>query len=204
MIGGNAGHSRIVPNVNLALGARLRGGRCGSPGPDAGVETTGKAVRYPDALVTHAKFQYEDRVILGVVMFLEVLNPTSGCVDRILKVGEYGAVGSIRGYAILESTSVGVTVMERTEPDEVWRTTVLTGDDAFRMPESVSGSPSPSSTKTLPSRRRTKPPPAECIWHHRFRCIEIDRGISCLLRRDQIKVTAACRTTRPSILVTAP
>lgn len=36
---------------------------------------------------------------------------------------------------ILESTSVGVTVMERREPDEAWRTTVLPSDDILRTPK---------------------------------------------------------------------
>ncbi len=38
-------------------------------------------------------------------------------------------------YVILESTGVGVTVMERSEPDEAWRTTLPTSDDVLRMPE---------------------------------------------------------------------
>jgi len=65
----------------------------------------------------------------------EVLSAASGRVDRILKVREYAAVPSIRRYVILESTGVGVTVMERSKPDEAWRTTVLTGDDMLRLPE---------------------------------------------------------------------
>jgi len=93
------------------------------------------AIRYPDALVTCSRFENEDRVISGVIVVFEVLSPTSGRIDRILKVREYAALPSIRRYVILESTGVGVTVMERTEPDEAWRTTVLTNDDILRLPE---------------------------------------------------------------------
>jgi len=78
------------------------------------------AIRYPDALVTCSRFENEDRVISGVIVVFEVLSPTSGRIDRILKVREYAALPSIRRYVILESTGVGVTVMERTEPDEAW------------------------------------------------------------------------------------
>ena len=49
--GGTANHSRIVRNLHVALGTRLRGGGCEPLGPDAGVATVGDAVRYPDALV---------------------------------------------------------------------------------------------------------------------------------------------------------
>jgi Uma2 family endonuclease len=135
MTGGNAGHAVVTRNVNFALRARLRRGPCQPLGPDAGVETVGKAVRYPDALVTCSKFAPTDHVIPGVVIVFEVLSPTSGRTDRITKVREYAAVSSIRRYVILESASIGLTVMEREAPGEAWRATVLTKDDTLRMPE---------------------------------------------------------------------
>ena len=135
MTGGNAGHSLITRTLHRALDARLRRGPCLPLGPDAGVETVNSAVRYPDALVTCSKFALTDKIIPGVVVVFEVLSPTSGRVDRIVKVREYAAVPSIRRYVILESTGPGLTVMERAGPDEVWRTTVLTNDDILRVPE---------------------------------------------------------------------
>jgi len=135
MTGENAGHSAIGTNLRTALHTRLRGSERRALGADAGVETVNNAIRYPDALVTCSRFENEDRVIPGVVVVFEVLSPTSERTDRILKVREYAAVASIRRYVILESTGVGVTVMERSEPGETWRTTVLTGDDILRMPE---------------------------------------------------------------------
>ena len=135
MTGGNVGHSRVTRNLNFALQSRLRGGPCEPLGPDAGVETVNKAVRYPDALVTCSKAEGKDHLVPGVVVVFEVLSPTSGRVDRIIKVREYAAVPSIRRYVILESSSVGLTVMERSAPDQVWQTTVLTNDDTLRMPD---------------------------------------------------------------------
>jgi hypothetical protein len=70
-----------------------------------------------------------------------VLSATSGRVDRIVKgreyakVREYAAVPSMRRYVILEPTSVGASVMERSEPNQAWQTTVLTNADILRMPE---------------------------------------------------------------------
>ena len=135
MTGGNVARSRIIRNLQFALTARLRGSRCEPLGPDAGVETIGKAVRYPDALVTCSEVDLTAHTIPGVVVVFGVLSPTSGRVDRILKVREYAAVPSIRRYVILESTGIGLTVMERTEPGEVWRATTLTRDDILGMPE---------------------------------------------------------------------
>jgi Uma2 family endonuclease len=135
MTGGNAGHSLITQNVQAALRARLRGSGCRPLGPDAGVQTVGAAVRYPDALVTCSKFELRDRTIPGVIVVFEVLSPTSGRMDRIVKVQEYAAVSSIRRYVILESTSVGLTVLERQGAEETWRVVTLTSGDTLRMPE---------------------------------------------------------------------
>ena len=135
MTGGNAGHSLITRNLHRALDGRLRRGSCRPLGPDAGVETIGKAVRYPDALVTCSPFELTARTIPGVIVVFEVLSPTSGRIDRIVKVREYAAVPSICRYVILESTGVGLTVLERETTDEAWRTSVLTNEDVLRMPE---------------------------------------------------------------------
>jgi len=135
MTGGNAAHSVVLRCLHRALDTRLRRGPCQPLGPDAGVETVNKAVRYPDALVTCSKFGMADLKIPGVVVVFEVLSPTSGRIDRIVKVREYAAVPSIRRYVILESSSVGLTVMAREAPDQPWQTTVLTEEDTLRLPE---------------------------------------------------------------------
>lgn len=135
MTGGTAGHSIITQNVHAALRSRLRGSGCRPLGPDAGVETIGTAVRYPDALVTCSNFDMSVRTIPGVIVVFEVLSTTTSRVDRIVKVREYAAVSSMRRYVIVESTSIGLTVMERNGPDEIWRATTLTAGDVLRMPE---------------------------------------------------------------------
>ena len=135
MTGGTVNHSRIMRNLFRALDTRLRGGPCEPLGPDAGVETVAQAVRYPDALVTCSKVEGEARIVPGVIVVFEVLSSTTSRTDRIVKLREYAAVPSIRRYVILESTSIGLTVMERNGPDEVWRATSLTDDETLGMPE---------------------------------------------------------------------
>ena len=135
MTGGDAGHSRVTGNLHFSLRSRLRGGPCEPLGPDAGVETVNQAVRYPDALVTCSKFDNQTKRIPGVVVIFEVISPSTSRTDRIVKVREYAAVSSIRRYVILESSGVGLTVMERASSEQVWQTTVLTGEDILRMPE---------------------------------------------------------------------
>jgi len=135
MTGGSVAHSRLIRNLGFALQSRLRGRPCEPLGPDAGVETINNAVRYADALVTCSKVDDAAFLVPGVVVVFEVVSPTSSRTDRIIKVREYAAVESIRRYVILESTSVGLTVLERERAGDSWTTTVLTNEDRLIMPE---------------------------------------------------------------------
>jgi Uma2 family endonuclease len=135
MNGGTADHGLITQNVIAALRARLRGGGCRPMGPDNGIETLGAAVRYPDAFVTCSMFDGSALLIPGPVVVFEVLSPTSGRTDRIVKVREYAAIPSVMRYVMLEFTSAGLQVLERTNAGEPWRATALTGEDTLRMPE---------------------------------------------------------------------
>ena len=137
MTGDFNGASAIGVNLIGSLHVRLRGSGCRPLGPNAGVETINSAVRYPDALVTCTKIDLRERKVPGVVVVFEVVGSTaeSNRRDRIVKVREYAAVPSIQRYVIVESSSIGLTVMERSSPDQVWQTTVLTNDDILRLPE---------------------------------------------------------------------
>ena len=135
MTGGTANHSVIMQNLHAALRSRLRGTRCQVLGPDAGLATVGRAVRYPDALVTCSRFAGNALTIPGVVVVFEIVGSTSGRTDRIIKVREYAAVDSIRRYVILESTSVGLQFFERGEAGAPWTAGALTGGDIVQIPE---------------------------------------------------------------------
>jgi Uma2 family endonuclease len=135
MTGGTVDHNQIGQNIQFALRARLRGSACRALGPDAGVATVGDTVRYPDALVTCTKVPGTAHLVPGVVVVFEVLSPSSGRIDRIEKVREYGAVSSIRRYVILESASVGLTVFERQDAGDNWTASTLTEDDVLQMEE---------------------------------------------------------------------
>jgi Uma2 family endonuclease len=74
-------------------------------------------------------------VIPGVVVVFEVLSPSSGRNDRIVKLREYRAVPSIRRYVIAEYASVGLLVFERANGDGDWTATSLASGDILRMPE---------------------------------------------------------------------
>jgi Uma2 family endonuclease len=133
--GGTRDHSQICQNIYAALRARLKGTRCTPLGPDAGVATTGDAVRYPDALVTCTKGPGTDRLVPGVVAVFEVLSPFSSRIDRIDKLLEYRTVPTIRRYVILEHASIGMTAYVRTNGEDPWTAMPLTETDVLSMPE---------------------------------------------------------------------
>lgn len=137
MTGGFVDAAAIGVNLTTALRNRLRGSGCRPLGPDAGIETINRAVRYPDALITCTAFDGRAKTVPGVIVVFEVVGTTAGSSrrDRITKVREYAAVPSIRRYVILESSTMGLTIMERSRPDQIWQATVLTGDDILRIPE---------------------------------------------------------------------
>lgn len=132
--GWTAGHSRVSGNIVVALSTRLGKARH-EVLRLAGMETTNQAVRYPDVLVSHSKADNKAHLVADVSIVFEVVGPGSEYVDRIAKVREYAKVLSVRRYVIVESCGIGLTVMERSSPDQVWQTTVLTGEDILRMPE---------------------------------------------------------------------
>ena len=135
MTGGSLGHSSIIGNINFELRSRLRGKTCEPLGPDAGVATVGDSVRYPDAVVTCTKFDPRDRVVPNPVVVFEVISPTSGRIDRVVKLREYAAVPTIRRYVIVESDTMAVTVLSRDHEGEAFRTAGLTEGDILDLPE---------------------------------------------------------------------
>ena len=135
MTGGTARHDIITYNIRAALRSRLRAGGCRPFGPNAGIQTIGDVIRYPDALVTCEKVPDNAHTIPGVVIVFEVLSPASGRTDRIVKLREYRAVPTVRRYIIVEHNSIDLTVFSRHQADEDWTATALTAPDTLELPE---------------------------------------------------------------------
>ena len=135
MTGGNLNHNSIAFNIHTALRGRLKGSGCKPLGLDAGVATIGDTVRYPDAVVTCSPTQGGSRLVPSPVVVFEVISPTSGHIDRIVKVREYAAVDLIRRYVIVESASVGLTVHERREAGQKWTVTTAMAGDLLTLSE---------------------------------------------------------------------
>ena len=134
MTGGSVNHAQIKENISFEIRRRLPSdGPCRPLSSDAGVQTVGTAVRYPDGLVTCSTTDGRDHVVSDPVIVFEVASPSSVREDRILKPDEYAAVPSIRRYVIVEQTVVGATVLWR-ESDEPWRFQTLKAGDTLALP----------------------------------------------------------------------
>jgi Uma2 family endonuclease len=135
MTGGTIAQGIIVQNLQRELGNRLHGKHCQVLPTDCGIETIGKAVRYPDSLITCSPQNPRARTVKDPVVVFEVISASTARDDRIIKVREYAAVSSIRRYVMIESTLVGLSVLERSRADEVWRASTLTGEEVLRLTE---------------------------------------------------------------------
>jgi Uma2 family endonuclease len=135
MTGGTVDSGDLLRNLTVALATRLRGGTCKNYGPENGVATVGKTVRYPDGLITCSKQEGTSKLVADVVVIFEIVSPSSIQMHHVVKVREYAAVPSIRRYVIIESTSKDVTVMERKDARVGWFTTMLTVSDILKIPE---------------------------------------------------------------------
>ncbi len=134
MTGGSRTHARISGNILVELHNRLRGNACEPLNGDAGIQTIGEAVRYPDCVVSCAPDHDRDRLVSTPVIVFEVVSPSSIREDRILKPDEYALVPSIKRYVIVEQAVVGLTVLWR-ESDEPWRFQTLKAGDTLALPE---------------------------------------------------------------------
>ena len=136
MVGVNIRHGLIGQNVAFALRSRLRESKWRVLGSGCGIETQAGAIRYPDALVTRGPLPGTAYLVADPVIVFEVVSPTSGRTDRIVKVAEYACIPALRRYVIIEPSGLGVTVLTRTDPAERWSlTTLATASDILDLSE---------------------------------------------------------------------
>lgn len=134
MTGGTVNHNCITINILVALRNRLRGTPWQVYGADTGVVTAGCVVCYPDALVASSAQLGTSKLITNPVVVFEVLSPTSGRIDRFVKLREYRTVSSIQRYLIVEHTSIGITAHHHNVAYAEWTTTPLLAGDMLSLP----------------------------------------------------------------------
>lgn len=131
MTGGTVAHAAIGTNIVLALAPRLRGSGCRIFNGDVKILTTGR-VRYPDAVVTCTRPQFDSDIVADPVVVFEVLSPSTASIDRIVKNEEYRATASIQHYVMLEPGRMAATMFSRDGTDWIGR--VIIGHAMVELP----------------------------------------------------------------------
>ena len=123
MNGGLYNHNLISANIQFALRLALQGTPWIVLGQGMGVATGRNAVRFPDALVALPPDTGKVRLITPPPVVFEVVSPSSGRLDRIVKSREYATVPSILCYGIVESDTDGVQLLTRADGAAPWTAT---------------------------------------------------------------------------------
>jgi Uma2 family endonuclease len=133
MTGGTAGHAVVQGNLAIAVGGRLRGKPCRFYGSDLKFQVAEGHVRYPDGMVVCRPVDRTATVVYDPVIVFEVLSPSTGRDDRIVKAREYQATPSVQRYVMLEQDAVGATVYARS--GDAWTHEILVADSILALPE---------------------------------------------------------------------
>jgi Uma2 family endonuclease len=133
MTGGTAGHAVVQGNLAIAVGGRLRGKPCRFYGSDLKFQVAEGHVRYPDGMVVCRPVDRTATVVYDPVIVFEVLSPSTGRDDRIVKAREYQATPSVQRYVMLEQDAVGATVYARS--GNAWTHEILVADSILALPE---------------------------------------------------------------------
>lgn len=103
MTGATHRHDRIVVNLLVALGTRLRGGPCAPNTDDIAVKTeAGENVRRPDVIVDCGPKDPKGLDSKTPTAVFEVLSPSNANFTRFAKVDEYKGLPSLRHIIIVD------------------------------------------------------------------------------------------------------
>ena len=129
MAGASRRHDRIVFNVLVGLGNRLRGHRCQGFTADTAVRTGSGRRRRPDAGVECGERQDGAHEANEPRAVVEVLSPSTRAFDVLGKLDEYRGVASLREIVLIDPDAPQARLWRR-EEGGVWESDAVEGLDA--------------------------------------------------------------------------
>jgi len=137
MSSGTRAHSEIAVNIVAALRGHLRGGPCRVYNSDARVQISARRHLYPDVSVSCDARDHADDgdAVAHPTLVVEVLSDSTGVYDRGDKFDLYRGKESLREYALVDATRMGVDVYRR-EDDGGWNLSPVAPDGEVAL-ESV-------------------------------------------------------------------
>jgi Uma2 family endonuclease len=102
MTGATRRHDKVVINAIAAFHGRLRGTPCVPSTADIAVVSLNENVRRPDMTIDCSPMDPLSHQAPSPVLVLEVLSPSTSAIDRLEKLEEYKAIGSMAYILIAE------------------------------------------------------------------------------------------------------
>ena len=139
MAGASLAHTRLVTNLVIALGTRLRKKKCEVLAQDLRLRTdAGRHHCYPDILVVCNKPQLTDEhqdTLINPTVIIEVLSPSTERWDRTGKFRRYQTVESLQEYLLVSQESALIERYRRA--GSFWQYSSVEGLDAAFALESA-------------------------------------------------------------------
>lgn len=127
--GATRSHDKIVVNLIIALGNKLRGGPCMPTTSDQAVRTAIRQIRRPDVTIECGDAAANALEVREPVAVFEVISPSNRPVEIVRKVEEYKRHPAVRHIVLIEPGIVNVTRLTR-EADGSWSDTTHVDLDA--------------------------------------------------------------------------
>jgi len=129
MPGATRRHDRVVTNIIIALGQRLRGSECRPTTDDISLRTMAASqVRRPDVTIDCGRGDEDAMEASNPVAVFEVLSPSTRQMDLLRKAVEYQDVSSLQHIVFVEPGQASITAYRRIDGG-AWETLELDGQD---------------------------------------------------------------------------
>ncbi|MGE3802273.1 MAG: Uma2 family endonuclease [Candidatus Kapaibacterium sp.] len=123
MAGASRTHNRIVSNLMVGFGSKIKGGRCEIYANDLRVRIEEmRSFVYPDIVITCGDEEYLDDefdTLLNPVVIIEVLSESTAQHDMTTKFSAYRRIPSLQEYLMVAQERVKIEHFAR-QTEELW------------------------------------------------------------------------------------
>jgi len=120
MTGASNRHDQVIINLIIALGVQLRGTPCRPATADIAVKTRRNSIRRPDVTVTCDPPLPDTYDAEKARMMVEVLSPSNRGIAWQRKLEEYRRRDGLSYILLVETESIGATLLYRTSDEVAW------------------------------------------------------------------------------------
>ncbi|WP_396594238.1 Uma2 family endonuclease [Brevundimonas sp. R86498] len=131
MTGATRRHDRIVVNLIIDLGNKLRGKPCQPNTADVAARMLHGNVRRPDVTVDCASVPDKSLSSTAPTVFFEVLSPSTRTIDLLRKAEEFKQTPTLRHIVIIEPDRPQVLLWSRSDEADPWVDRDIEGVDGI-------------------------------------------------------------------------